>query len=131
MADRFLTDIAMPRSPAGELRATPTGDLKLSAGRDNAAQALERRVLVGQGTLLHRSDYGAGLKMAIERSTSPTERAQQAARIQRQMARDERVVASESTVSLSTDADSRVVVDLSVQLKGDDDTQTLSIDISE
>ena len=131
MADRFLTDIAVPRDPGGDLRVTPTGDLKLSSGRDNVAQAIERRVLVGQGTLLHRPDYGAGLKMAIERSSNPTERAKQAARIQRQMARDERVLASKSSVSLSSTADSRVVVDLSVQLAGDDDVQTLSIDISE
>ena len=68
MADRFLTDIALPRDPGGSLRTTPTGDLMLSSGRDNVAQALERRVLVGQGTLLHRPDYGAGLKLAIERS---------------------------------------------------------------
>ena len=131
MADRYLVDLALPRSPAGELRATPTGDAKLSRGRDNVAQALERRTLTREGGLLHRPDYGAGLKGSVGRSSTPTERAKQADKIQRQMSRDSRVSASETTVKVDAFVDSRVVVNLAVQLVGDDTAQTLTINVSE
>ena len=45
-----------------DLRATPSGDLETISGLLNLKQALFHRLITGPGALIHRPDYGVGIK---------------------------------------------------------------------
>lgn len=57
--DDFLkTDFAFK----SDFVVTPTGDLELLSGLENLKDALFRRLVTTPGALIHRPEYGVGLK---------------------------------------------------------------------
>lgn len=135
MADRFLTDLRCGLDPDGELPVTATGDIALSQGRANVHRAILRRTVVSPGSLVHRPNFGAGLRDLLEMPATPTDRARMAAKIKQQVQQDPRVLEASATVALGTPEDpdrpNTVTASKSVSLRGDDEAQTISISLSE
>jgi phage baseplate assembly protein W len=46
----------------GDIRVTPSGDVELVSGLLNLKQALFHRLLTTPGALVHRPEYGVGIK---------------------------------------------------------------------
>lgn len=89
MADIYLTDIAH----RGDLVVTPAGDLETSEGLENLRQALFHRLVTQPGTLLHRPNFGVGIKSFQNAISSLANQSEIFSRIQEQYAQDPRVEA--------------------------------------
>ncbi len=54
----YLVDIKHRR----DYVRTASGDLELESGEENARQAIIRRIMTNPGSIVHRPDYGVGIK---------------------------------------------------------------------
>jgi len=68
-----------------------TGDLDTIEGLDNMKQALLRRLITEKGAIIHRPDYGVGLKQFQNAPNRLDDRRQLALRINEQFLEDDRV----------------------------------------
>ncbi len=68
-----------------------TGDLDTIDGLSNLKEALIRRVLTQPGSIIHRPDYGVGLKNYLNGLNSISTQQKLALKIQEQVEKDERV----------------------------------------
>jgi len=73
------------------LETTPDGDLATLTGLNNVRAALFRRLQVTPGSLVHRPDYGVGIKDFLNAVNSLDNRRALAIRITEQFTRDDRV----------------------------------------
>jgi phage baseplate assembly protein W len=86
--ETFLTDIQHDNDFVKE--DDPDGDLTTISGLDNYKQALMRRWMTTPGSLLHRPNYGAGLKDLQGAPNTLQSKRDIARRIKEQALRDSR-----------------------------------------
>jgi hypothetical protein len=84
----FLTDIA---HQSDLLQKTDSGDLEIVSGLDNVKEALFRRLATEPGTLVHRPDYGVGIKQFQNAPATLATKRSLALRITEQFSQDSRV----------------------------------------
>lgn len=70
---------------------TATGDLDTLSGLENVKQALYRRLLTSPGSLIHRPNYGVGIKDFQNAPAGLETQRQLALRIQEQFEQDPRI----------------------------------------
>jgi len=85
--DILLKDIAL----INDMQRAPDGDLQSITGLRNIKQALYRRLLATPGTLVHRPDYGVGVKNYLNSVNSLNNQRSLALRVKEQFERDPRV----------------------------------------
>lgn len=116
----LLKDIAFK----GDYLRSATGDLETISGLNNVKEALFRRLVTQPGSLLHRPNYGVGLKSFQNAPSTLAEQRKLALRIAEQFQLDSRV-AEVLGVSFNTDdlqpEKSEIIV--RVKIKGYDDTK--------
>lgn len=86
------------RGPDGDALRTPTGDVALSSGPANVAQAASWRAVRDPGALVWQPLYGGGLGARIEGPDTPATRQLAAQLIRRDLLRDPRVAEARVTV---------------------------------
>lgn len=72
--------------------AAANGDLQRISGQENVKESLIRRTITEPGTLVHRPDYGVGLKRFVNALSSLDNRRELANRIKVQWEQEERVL---------------------------------------
>ena len=83
----FLEDIAF----GSDMRVASNGDLQVASGIANIKQQLLHRLITQPGTLVHRPDYGVGVKDFQNAVNSISNQRALALRIEEQFKRDIRV----------------------------------------
>lgn len=119
----LLTDIANN----SDLVLSPSGDLDKVSGFANLKLALFHRLLTTPGTLIHRPDYGVGIKQYQNGVNSIAIQQQIALKIKDNFLRDERIeeVTSVSVESGDTTPD-RITITVKVKIRGFDDAQPIT-----
>jgi phage baseplate assembly protein W len=99
---------------------TATGDIDTLTGLDNLKDALYRRLLTHPGSLVHRPDYGVGIKYFQNAVNSLSKKRDLAIKIKEQFERDPRVkeVKGVSVNSKSDLEPDTVIVSVSVESVG-------------
>ena len=99
-----------------DLVITPAGDIDTISGIDNVKEALFRRLITSKGSLVHRPDYGVGIKDFQNSPSTLFYQQQLAAKIKEQFELDPRV---EKVVGVSIDFDdySPQIVNIKVRVK--------------
>lgn len=112
MSDLYKTDISFK----DDLVVTPTGDLDLSSGLGNLKESLFRRLLTTPGTLMHRPEYGVGIKDFQNSLSTISNQTRLAQVIKRQFELDSRV---ESVLGISVKVDNLMadLVQINVRVK--------------
>jgi phage baseplate assembly protein W len=85
-----------------DLKRSSTGDLDVIDGLENVKNALFHRLITVPGSLIHRPEYGVGLKMYQNSISSLATQRQLALKIEEQFLRDPRV---EEVTSVSVSID--------------------------
>ncbi len=85
------------------------GDLDTISGLENMKQAIFRRIMTSKGTIIHRPNYGVGLKSYQNATISLAVKRQIALDIEEQLLEDERI---EAVISVSIDAESNTQPEL-------------------
>jgi hypothetical protein len=109
----FLTDLAFSEE---DFVVTPAGDLDTMTGLDNLEAALMRRLLTMPGTLIHRPDYGLGIKQFQNAISSLATHRKIAVLINEQFIRDARVQSVEG-IQVIPDVDNPAMTKILVKLK--------------
>lgn len=113
--EQYLTDIAHKK----DFLVAADGDLQTITGVENAKQALIRRLMTQQGSLVHRPDYGVGIKDFQNAVNSIENQRRLALRIQEQFLRDFRVEEFIGMrVTQSQTVPSQVTIFFKVKLRG-------------
>lgn len=85
--ETFLQDIAFKNT----LESSPSGDLQAVSGYENVKQQLFHRLITQPGKLVHRPDYGVGIKDFLNSVNSISNQRALALRIDEQFRKDLRV----------------------------------------
>jgi phage baseplate assembly protein W len=111
----FGTDLAFD----SDLEVTPTGDLDTISGLANFREAVLRRIFTSPGSVIHRPNYGVGLKSYLNNINSLSRQQALLVALQTQLPLDPRV---DSVTSLSVNSDDdtpgQVTIVVSVQPVG-------------
>lgn len=75
----------------GDMELNSGGDLELATGRENILQAIFHRLITTKGSLLHRPDYGVGIKSFQGRVSSLGVQQEMALLIKEQLELDPRI----------------------------------------
>jgi len=110
--ETFLTDLAH----ISDLIKSPSGDLDVLTGLNNLYQALYHRLVTQPGSLIHRPDYGVGIKSYKNAVNSIDTQRRLATRIDEQFRNEFRVV-EVSGVRLETSVDNPDLINLFVRIK--------------
>lgn len=112
--------------------ANQTGDIDKITGLQNVKDSLVRRTITEPGTMIHRPEYGVGLKRFVNALNSLDNRRELANRIKYQWERDERV---DEVISVSVDSEDdnpeRVTIAVRVRLIGYGEAQVNVIGFNE
>lgn len=110
----------------GDFVKTASGDLDAIQGVENVRQALFGRLVASKGSLIHRPDYGVGIKDFQNSISSIQKQMQLSNRIVEQFSRDPRVEkVLEVSINYKDRTPERVELNIKVRLVGYGDT-TLS-----
>ena len=90
------TDLKLGRD--GDLEGTPSGDIALTSGEANLAQACLRRALRSPGSLMWRPEYGGGVMERLEGENTPATRSLTAQLAQRNLRQEPRLLRSSVVV---------------------------------
>lgn len=114
MADieEFLRTDLVHKSDLGK---TATGDLDTISGLANVKMAIIHRILTEPGSLIHRPNYGVGIKQFQNAPNSLALQRQLALRIEEQLLQDPRVESVEG-VRITTDDENPSLVVLIVRV---------------
>ena len=63
MADNINNNLLIDLKHDGDFSPSKTGDLETISGRSNLRQAILNRLVTVKGSLIHRPEYGVGLKL--------------------------------------------------------------------
>lgn len=110
--ETFLTDLAH----ISDLVKSPSGDLDILTGLNNLYQALYHRLITQPGSLIHRPNYGVGLKDYQNAVNSIDTQRRLASRIDEQFREDFRVQ-EVSGLRVETDKDNPDLVRLFVRIR--------------
>ena len=120
---RFLRDLILPL-PGETIQETASGDWPTIAGRDNLHSAHRRRATTSPGQLTHQAAYGGGALLFLEDLNDLSTRTRLGNDIRANALRDDRLADVRALVS--TPDDDQVVIDLTLQPRGELDAETLS-----
>ena len=113
--ERYLTDLVHDK----DLLVASDGDLQIITGVENAKMALIHRLITQPGSLVHRPEYGVGLKDFQNAPNSIENQRRLALRMQEQFLRDFRV---EEFVGLKITQDAtvpgKIIIFFKVKLRG-------------
>lgn len=98
-----LVDLALPMIPEAPIRPTPTGDLHTVTGTGSLRMAYLRRMLVTRGRLLHRPEYGVGIRNFIEGPATDAAMAELGGDTRSNLIRDRRIESVEVTTRIDPD----------------------------
>ena len=87
ITETMLTDIMHKK----DYVRRSSGDRERISGLDNLKEALFRRLITVPGSLVHRPEYGVGLKLWINALSSLSKKRELAVKIEEQFRRDPRV----------------------------------------
>jgi phage baseplate assembly protein W len=90
----------------GDFSSGKTGDLKTIAGRANLRQAILNRLITVKGSIVHRPDYGVGLKLFQGALSTVEKQRELSLLIQAQLTEDPRIESVDS-VKFEADTDFR------------------------
>ena len=96
--------------------AAPTGDLERISGIENVREELLRRLITSPGTLVHRPEYGVGVKDYLNGINRLGNKRQLAIKIQEQFTQDPRV-ASLLGVQISEDPSNTHMVSIIIRVE--------------
>ncbi len=121
ITETYGTDI----KHANDLVRNSSGDLETISGLENMKQAIFRRIMTSKGSIIHRPNYGVGLKSFQNATFTLATKRKIALEIQEQLEEDPRI---EAVSSVSVDAESNsdpdmVQIQLSVKLVGYGETE--------
>jgi phage baseplate assembly protein W len=108
---------------AGDFIVSATGDIDLISGLENIKQALFDRLMTSPATLIHRPNYGVGIKDYQNAPATLATKRKLALRIQEQFEQDDRVE-KVTAVSINFDAQdpSKTVIIVKVKVQGYDES---------
>lgn len=113
--ETFLTDIAF----GSDMSPAANGDLQKISGIANIKQQLLHRLITQPGTLIHRPDYGVGIKDFQNSLNSISNQHALALRIEEQFRRDIRVNdVLNVSVDVPDDRPEKITVSIKVLLVG-------------
>lgn len=95
---------------------SPTGDLERISGIENVREELLRRLITSPGTLVHRPEYGVGVKDYLNGINRLGNKRQLAIKIQEQFTQDPRV-ASLLGVQISEDPSNTHMVSIIIRVE--------------
>lgn len=108
---------------AGDFEVSATGDIDLISGLENIRQALMHRLVTSPATLIHRPNYGVGVKDYQNAPATLATQRKLALRIQEQFEQDDRV---EEVTSIAVNFDaidpSRTTIIVKVKVQGYDES---------
>lgn len=111
----YLTDILHKK----DMQVTPQGDIALISGKDNVVDAIIRRIITTKGSIVHRPNYGVGLKRLQNAINSVQKQLELAEDIRVQLADEERVeTVKEISVSVDDNNPERLRVFVRADLVG-------------
>lgn len=110
--ETYLKDLAHKK----DLKKSNDGDLDTVTSLNNLSQALYHRLITQPGALVHRPDYGVGLKSFLNALNSLDNQRRLAARIDEQFRRDFRIE-SVSGVKITVDDEKPEIVKIFVRVK--------------
>lgn len=102
----------------GDFVAAPNGDFSLAKGSVNLRQALFHRLITNQGTLVHRPQFGVGVKNFQNKTGSISKQKELAAIIREQFEQDERVEELVSVKIKNLNIDGQFEVTYKVRVSG-------------
>lgn len=112
--------------------ASASGDLQKITGVQNVKDSLVRRTITEPGTLVHRPDYGVGLKKFVNALNSIDNKRELANRIKTQWEQEERV---EEVLAVSIQAEDdtpeQIVISVRANLNGFGETEVRVISFQE
>jgi hypothetical protein len=79
-----------------DYQATPSGDLATDSGQTNLQNALFRRLITSPGAIIHRPNYGVGVKDFQNKAATLPNQRELARRINEQFLQDARVKSVDS-----------------------------------
>jgi phage baseplate assembly protein W len=121
--DTYRSDIAFE----GDLVATATGDIDLVDGLGNVKAALYRRLLTIPGSLIHRPNYGVGIKLYQNSVNTLATRRKIATAIEEQFLLDDRVKSVDGiSFEFDDNQSGQILIKISLTLVGYDEAQTLT-----
>jgi hypothetical protein len=85
--DSFLVDL----QHNGDFSNNEKGDLKTISGKDNLIQAIMNRLVTSQGSIIHRPEYGVGIKSYQGTISSISKQRELALKIKSQLEQDDRI----------------------------------------
>lgn len=97
--DSFLVDL----QHSGDFSNDSKGDLKTISGLDNLKQSIYNRLITVKGTIVHRPEYGVGLKLYQGVMSTLSNQRDLALKIREQLLEDTRI---ESIDGVKFDVDS-------------------------
>lgn len=113
--EKLLKDIAHKK----DLLRAPDGDLDTIQGLANVKEALFRRLITTPGALLHRPDYGVGIKDFQNAVNKIDTQRALALRIKEQFERDTRIDSLEGVrFDTNDDRPERTLIFIRVKVKG-------------
>ena len=113
--ETFLQDIAF----TSDLQVSPSGDLQSVAGLSNIKQSLLHRLITQPGKLIHRPDYGVGVKDFQNAVNSIANQRALALRIEEQFKKDVRVTdVLNVAVNINNNTPETLVIRIKVLLVG-------------
>lgn len=131
--ERLKRDLELPEAPGQRLFVTASGDLRTLEGKTNLRSAIRRRVVTLRRAMSHRPEYGGDLPLFIEDANSPSVRGEMSVSIRRNMLRDGRLSDASAEVSLGDPVnpinDFAVTVDLTIQVRDDDESEGISLEL--
>lgn len=127
---RLGVDLDLPLDPDETILQSPSGDLPLLSGRPNLHQAVRRRTITGEGALLFRPAYGAGVISYVEAAGNPNTRARLVNALRRNLLADPRL-ADASVVATPGTADdpkaAAVTLDMAITVRKDPAADNLTL----
>lgn len=113
--EQYLTDIAHFR----DVKRAPRGDIDKISGVANVQEALLRRLMTQPGSLIHRPDYGVGIKDFQDAVFTIDNQRILAARVTEQFEKDFRVDEVRSmSVAQDRNIPEQVIIYVKVRLRG-------------
>lgn len=110
--DPFKRDIAF----SSDIVVSPTGDYDTISGKENVRKRLLRRLITKPGTIIHRPNYGVGIKDYQNAPMTINKKREIATRIQNQFVQDP-AVEKVSAVSITEDSSKPSQIILQVRVK--------------
>jgi phage baseplate assembly protein W len=116
----YLTDI----KHEDDFERNSSGNLELISGLDNVKAALFRRLITSKGTIIHRPEYGVGIKDYQNAPATLDTKRKLALEIQEQFLRDVRVESVDG-VTMETDdfSPEKTTIKVTVSLVGYGETE--------